>query len=66
MGCWRIGGSDGEHKPVLEIYHDDDAEPSQANAQRGLGDGGVGIYINVTKSLAISRLSVRIDFDWRH
>ena len=37
-----IGGSDGEHQPVLRIYHDDDAEPPQGDSQRGPGDGGVG------------------------
>ena len=31
-----IGGSDGEHQPVLKIYHDDDAEAQQADAERGL------------------------------
>ena len=34
-----IGGSDGEHQPVLKIYHDDDAEPPQEEAERGLGNG---------------------------
>ena len=38
-----VRGSDGEHLPVLMIYHDDDAEPPQADAERGLGDGDFGI-----------------------
>ena len=38
-----IGGSDGESQVVFRIYGDDDAEPPQADAERGLSDGGVGI-----------------------
>ena len=39
-----IGGSDGEHQPAaLRLYNDDKAEPPQADAQRVLGDGGVGV-----------------------
>ena len=39
-----IGGSDGEHQPAaLRLYDDDEAEPPQADAQRVLGDGGVGV-----------------------
>ena len=51
-----------EHQQVLEIYHYDDAEPKQTDAQRVLGDGCIGVWI--TNVLAISRLSVRIDLDW--
>ena len=44
-----IGGSDEEHQPVLKLDDDDDAGPPQANAERGLGDGSVGIGINAHK-----------------
>ena len=33
------------YQPVPEIYHDDDAEPQQADSERGFGDGSVGIGI---------------------
>ena len=38
-----IGGSNGEHQPVLKICHDYEAEPQQTDAERGLGDGCIGI-----------------------
>ena len=39
----HIGVSEGQHPPVLNIYHDEDAELPQADAERGLGNVGVGI-----------------------
>ena len=44
-----IGGSDREHQPVLKIYHDDDAELQQADAERELGNGCIGICISAYK-----------------
>ena len=51
-----LAGSPGNlHCSIFPANHA--AEPSQADAQRGLGDGSVWIWIN---SLAISRLSVSL------
>ena len=33
MACWRLWRFRLEHQPVLEIYHDDDAEQPQADEQ---------------------------------
>ena len=38
-----IGGSDEVHQPVLGLYDDDNAEPPQADAEREVGAGGVGV-----------------------
>ena len=34
-----IGSSDGEHQPVLEIYHDDDADSLLNHRKRMLNEG---------------------------
>ena len=49
MACWHHWRFWLVHQPVLEIYHDDNAESLQA--QQVLGDGGVGVWINAQMHL---------------
>ena len=58
----NLGGSHGEHQSALRLY-DDDAEPPHADAEQAVQWLRWGLN-KFTNSLAISRLSVRIDLDW--